>query len=190
MPRAAVDAFLRGHCWPLCDLTALTNLRLRGCGLDAGARRARARPARTPGLSHSARPAAAAHSAAHALPLAHRACGPGRARGRAERARAPPLARRRARGAERRARARGRAECLRLLSLAYGVLHHLRRLDLGENPAIAPQGAPAPTHNLLAALLSCGRLELLALERCGARGRPWPASRPGRWFTGWRPSVW
>ncbi len=75
------------------------------------------------------------------------------------------------------ARARGRAEGLRLLSLAYGVLHRLRRLDLGENPAIAPRGAPAPTHNLFAALLSCGRLELLALDRCGARGR---ASRWGR----------
>jgi len=61
VPRAAVDAFLRGHCWPLCDLTALTNLRLRACGLDAGARRApRAPPARRPALLRCARPAAAA----------------------------------------------------------------------------------------------------------------------------------
>lgn len=60
------------------------------------------------------------------------------------------------------------ADALHSLSLAFNVLHNLTRLDLGDNAAIALSGAVGPTQDLQALLQSFGKLELLALDGCGA----------------------
>ena len=57
---------------------------------------------------------------------------------------------------------------LHSLSLASDMLQRLQRLDIGENAGLALSGAVGPTQDLQGLLLSLGRLELLAMDHCGA----------------------
>ena len=64
-----------------------------------------------------------------------------------------------------------RADALRPLSLATDVLKLLKRLDLGENPALALSDV-GPMQDMLCMLLSFKQLELLALDHCGKAQLP------------------
>ena len=52
------------------------------------------------------------------------------------------------------------------------MLQRLQRLDIGENAGLALLGAVGPTQDLQGLLLSLGRLELLAMDHCGAPVQP------------------
>ncbi len=55
--------------------------------------------------------------------------------------------------------------------MATDVLKLLRRLDLGENPALT-LGDVGPMQDMLCMLLSFKQLELLALDHCGKAQLP------------------